>query len=72
MLCYNWYDCEKAKNSKRESHNEGVLFLYTTKISQAPFFTHFYPWDSRPEVTLHNGTYTQSDWYSRREQKRAV
>ena len=60
------------KKQKRESHNDGVLFLYTVKISQVHFFADFCPCESRAEVTLHNGTYTQSDWYSRREQKRAV
>ena len=64
MLCYNWYDCEKAKISKRESHNTGVLFLYTAEISQTPFLADFCPWGSRAEGTLHNGTYPQPDWYS--------
>ena len=38
-------------------HNIGVLFLYTVEISQAPFFAHFCPWESKPKGTLHNGTY---------------
>lgn len=60
------------KKQKRESHNDGVLFLYTIEISQASFFAHFCPWESKPKGTLHNGTYPQPDWYSRREQKRAA
>ena len=52
------------KKQKRESHNIGVLFLYTVEISQAPFFAHLYPWESKPKGTLHNGTYPQLDWYS--------
>ena len=45
------------KKQKRESHNDGVLFLYTAEISQAPFFAHFCPWESKLKDTLHNGTY---------------
>ena len=60
------------KKQKRESHNDGVLFLYTVEISQAPFFADFCPWESKDRATLHTATYTQSDWYSRREQKRAA
>ena len=45
------------KKQKRESHNDGVLFLYTAEISQAPFFADFCPWESKPKGTLHNGTY---------------
>lgn len=52
------------KKQKRESHNDGVLFLYTAEISQAPFFADFCPCESRAKVTLHNGTYPQLDWYS--------
>lgn len=60
----NWSTCEILKIKKRESYNTGVLFLYTAEISQAPFFADFCPCESRAEVTLHNGTYPQSDWYS--------
>lgn len=52
------------KKQKRESHNIGVLFLYTVEISQMPFFADFCPWESKPKGTLHNGTYPQPDWYS--------
>lgn len=45
------------KKQKRESRNTGVLFLYTAEISQASFFAHFCPWESKPKGTLHNGTY---------------
>ena len=31
------------KKQKRESHNDGVLFLYTAKISQVHFFAEFCP-----------------------------
>lgn len=55
------------KKQKRESHNDGVLFLYTVEISQASFFAHFCPWESKDRATLHKATYTQSDWYSRRK-----
>lgn len=44
------------KKQKRESHNDGVLFLYTAEISQVHFFADFCPCESRAEVTLHNGT----------------
>lgn len=60
------------KKQKRESHNDGVLFLYTAKISQVHFLAEFCPCESKDRATLHNGTYTQLDWYSHREQKRAA
>lgn len=44
------------KKQKRESHNDGVLFLYTAEISQVHFFADFCPCESKAEVTLHNGT----------------
>lgn len=60
------------KKQKRESHNDGILFLYTDEISQALFFADFCPWESKDRATLHKATYPQLDWYSRREQKRAA
>ncbi len=55
------------KKQKRESHNDGVLFLYTVKISQVHFFADFCPWESKDRATLHKATYPQLDWYSRRK-----
>lgn len=52
------------KKQKRESHNDGVLFLYTAKISQVHFFADFCPWESKDRATLHKATYPQPDWYS--------
>ena len=52
------------KKQKRESHNTGVLFLYTVEISQVHFFADFCPWESKDRATLHKATYPQSDWYS--------
>ena len=67
MIFYNWSACENTKILKRESHNDGVLFLYTVEISQIPFFADFCPWESKDRATLHKATYTQSNWYSRKE-----
>lgn len=44
------------KKQKRESHNTGVLFLYTAKISQVHFFAEFCPWESKDRATLHKAT----------------
>lgn len=52
----NWSTCEILKIKKRESHNDGVLFLYTVKISQVHFFAEFCPWESKDRATLHKAT----------------
>ena len=50
----------------------GFSFCIRSKFHKHHFWVDFSSWGTRVFATLHNGTYTQSDWYSRKEQKRAA